>query len=123
MRLRDPRSALRQEQGSASIEFAGAMLVFVLVLIFVLQAGALMVTQVTATNAAREAARAAATLPPGDPLAAAERAAPGLERQIEIQGSGDSVTVLVRLKTPLVFEAVESWNWWVHAAATMRRER
>ncbi len=106
MRLRDPRSALRDERGSASIEFAGSMLVFVLVLIFVLQAGAMMVT-----------------LPPGDPEAAAARAAPGIERQMEIQGGGDSVTVFVRLKTPLVFEAVESWNWWVHASATMRRER
>ncbi len=123
-RLRSLRlTPLADERGSASIEFAGAMIVFALVFMLILQAGSLMSTQVTATNAAREVARAAVTIPPGDPQAALERAAPGLERQLDLSGSGDSVTASVRLKTPLIFSSLAHWDWWVHSSATMRRER
>ena len=112
----------RRLQGSASIEFAGAAFVFALTLVFILQAGAMMVTQVTATNAAREAARAAVTRPPGDPELAAARAAPGIEREMSVQRGKDRVTVTIRLKTPLIFDVVKDWNWWVQSSATMRRE-
>ncbi len=114
----------RRQSGSAVVEFTGALFGFVLVLIFILQAGALMVTQVAANNAAREGVRAAVTLPPGNPRLAVERASTGFpDREISIQGGGDSVTVVVRLKTPFVLKIVSDWNWWVRGAATMRRER
>lgn len=115
---------MRRQSGSAVIEFTGALFGFVLMLIFILEGGALMVTQVAANNAAREGARAAVTLPPGDPHAAATRASTGFpERHISVSGGGDSVTVTVRLKTPFVFNIVDDWNWWVRGTATMRRER
>ena len=113
----------RRKAGSATAEFAGAMLVFALVFISILQGGALMVTAVAATNAAREGARAAVTLPPGDPYAAAARAAPQFERAVEVGGNGDSVRVVVHLKTPVLFGMVADWDWWVQSSATMRRER
>jgi Flp pilus assembly protein TadG len=113
----------RRIAGSASIEFAGAMIVLALVLVMVFQAGAMMVTQVAATNAAREGARAAVTLPPADPHAAVQRAASGYEQRVSVHGGGDSVTVQVELKVPVIFRVVSDWNWWVQSSATMRRER
>lgn len=113
----------RGQRGSASIEFAGAMIVFALMMVFILQAGAMMVAQVAATNAAREGARAAATLPPGDPVAAASRTIEHMEREINVGGVGDAVTVVVRIKTPVIFQVVRDWDWWVQGRATMRRER
>jgi len=124
VRGKQPWQLLRDERGSQSIEFAGATLVFALVLIFILQAGAMMTTQVTAANAAREVARAAVSLPPGDVEAALRRAAPAnMAREMNVESSGDSVRVTVRLQTPLIFDAVRDWNWWVQGTATMRRER
>lgn len=114
---------LREQSGSASIEFAGAMFVFALVMIFILQAGAMMVAQVYATAGAREGARAAVTRPAGDPLSAANNAIPGFEREVAVIKGGDSVTVVVRVKTPVIFNAVTDWNWWVRSSATMRQER
>ncbi len=99
------------------------MLVFALVMIFIFQAGAMMVAQVAATNAAREGARAAAALPPGDPITAASRSLPPFEREISVGGEGESVTVYVRVKTPVLFSAVKDWNWWAQSSATMRREQ
>jgi hypothetical protein len=114
-------AASHWQAGSASIEFAGAMLAFALIFVLTLHAGALMVAQVAATNAAREGARAAVTLPPGDPHAAVARAAPGYARQVSVQGGGDSVTVAVRLNVPAIFRVTEGWT--VSSSATMRRER
>lgn len=99
------------------------MLVFALVMVFIFQAGAMMVAQVAATNAAREGARAAAALPPGDPISAANRSLPPFEREIAVDGGGDAVTVYVRVKTPVLFSVVKDWNWWVQSSATMRREQ
>lgn len=113
----------RWHAGSSVVEFTGAMFMFVLVLIFILQAGALMYTLVTATNAAREGARVAVTLPPGDPQAAVARVAPQFDREVRVSGGGDNVKVEVRLRTPVFFDAVADWNWWVTASSTMRRER
>lgn len=113
----------RRQPGSAVIEFTGAMFLFVLVLIFILQAGALMHTLITATNAAREGARVAVTLPPGDPQAAVARIAPQFDREVRVSGGGDNIKVEVRLRTPVFFDAVADWNWWVTASSTMRRER
>lgn len=113
----------RRQHGSAVVEFTAAMFLFVLVLIFILQAGALMHTLATATNAAREGARAAVTLPPSDPYEAVARVAPQFEREVKVSGGGDSVKVEVRLLTPVFFDAVADWNWWVTASSTMRRER
>lgn len=113
----------RYRRGSAVIEFTAAMFMFVLVLIFILQGGALMFTAVTAANAAREGARAAVTLPPGDPYSAVQRVARQFPSEVNVGGGGDSVTVNVRLRAPVLFDAVADWDWWVSATSTMRRER
>lgn len=113
----------RYQRGSASLEFAGATFVLLLTLVFILHAGLLMVTMVTATNAAREGARAAVTLPPGDPVAAARNASPGFARDINVQAGGDSVRVTVRLKTPMISNVIGGGDWWLTSSATMRRER
>jgi|GEM_PF-6640134 len=125
VRQKQGRCTLHQRHapGSASLEFAGATFALLLTLVFILHAGIVMVTMVTATNAAREGARAAVTLPPGDPVAAATQASPGFARQIDVQGGSDSVKVTVRLKTPLVSPAIAGWDWWLTSSATMRRER
>lgn len=114
---------LQNERGSAGIEFAGASLVFAMVLVFLIQAGAMMVTQGAAANAAREGARAAVTVPPSDPVLAVRRAAPSYDPRVAVQSNSDSVTVVVQLDTPVLFSTVAKWNWTVQGAATMRRER
>jgi Flp pilus assembly protein TadG len=113
----------RKRRGSASIEFAGAMIMFALVMVFILQAGAMMVAQVAATNAAREGARAAVTRPAGDPVAAASRTIEHYEKQINVNRGLDSATVTVRIKTPMMFQVVSDWNLWVQGRATMRQEQ
>jgi hypothetical protein len=102
---------------------AGATLVFVMLFIFIMQAGMLMHAQVTAANAAREGARAAATLPPADPYAAVARASRGFERQVSVQMGGDQVRVTVALKMPLLFKSISGWDLWPNSTSVMRRER
>ena len=110
--------------GSAVIEFTGAAFMLVLTLIFILQGGLLMTTQIAASAAAREGARAAVTIPPGDVQAAVTRAAAGYTTQsLEVKHNGDSVTVQVYLQPPVVFSMFAGWNWPVHGTTTMRQEQ
>lgn len=113
----------RYARGSTSLEMAAAALVFAMLLIFIFQAGMFMHAQVTAANAAREGARAAATLPPADPYAAAARASRGFEHRISVRGGGDAVTVAVQLKMPVLFNSMSTWELWARSTSTMRRER
>lgn len=113
----------RYAHGSASLEMAGVAFVFVMLFIFIMQAGMLMYAQVTAVNAAREGARAAATLPPADPYAAIERASRGFQRQVSVQMGGDQVRVKVALKMPLLFNSISGWELWPDSTSVMRRER
>ena len=114
----------RQQHGSAVIEFTGAAFMLVLMLIFIMEGGLLMTTQIAASTAAREGARAAVTLPPGDVQAAVARAANGYQTQsLQVNRTGDSVTVQVYLKAPVIFSMFKDWNWPIHGSTTMRREQ
>lgn len=113
----------RYAHGSASVEMAGAALVFVMLFIFIMQAGMLMHAQVTAANAAREGARAAATRPSSDPYAAVARASQGFERRVSVSVGSDQVRVAVALKMPLVFSSISNWDLWADSTSVMRRER
>ncbi|MBA3944896.1 MAG: pilus assembly protein [Herpetosiphonaceae bacterium] len=114
----------RQQQGSAVIEFTGAASMLVLTLILILQGGLLMTTQIAASTAAREGARAAVTVPPGNIQSAVTRAAAGYQTQsLQVRRNGDSVTVQVYLQPPVVFGMFANWNWPIHGATTMRQER
>jgi Flp pilus assembly protein TadG len=117
------RGQRRYRHGSAVAEFAGTIFLLIMVFIAIIQAGLMMHAAVTASNAAREAARAAVTRPAGDPYGAARRAAPGFNPQVAIQRGGDSVTARVRIKTPLVFSAFGEWAPWINMSTTMRQER
>jgi len=113
----------RYAHGSASVEMAGAALVFVMLFVFIMQAGMFMHAQVTAANAAREGARAAATRPASDPYAAVARASQGFERRVSVSGGGDQVRVAVKLKMPLLFSSINGWDLWAGSTSVMRRER
>jgi hypothetical protein len=102
---------------------AGASLVFVMLFISIMQAGFFMYAQVTAANAAREGARAAATRPSADPYAAVSRASQGFERRVSVSIGGDQVRVAVQLKMPVLFDSVADWNLWATSTSVMRRER
>lgn len=113
----------RYARGSASLEMAGAALVFAMLFIFIMQAGMFMHAQVTAANAAREGARAAATRPSADPYAAVARASQGFQRRVDVSIGGDQVRVAVKLKMPLLFSSISDWNLWAGSTSVMRRER
>ena len=113
----------RRQPGSAVAEFTVSFALLILVLVAIIQGGMLMVTLITASNAAREVARAAVTVPPGDVQAIAAQASMSFERDVQLQRSGGSVKATVRLKTPLVFQAFPEWGLWVSGSTTMRQER
>lgn len=118
------RNCARYRAGSASIEFAAGLAAFVLILALTLQGAVVIATHMTAVQAAREGARAAATLPPGDAHAAVARVAAAYRRQVAVHYAGDSVTVAVRLDVPVVVQgAAQVLPATAEARATMRRER
>ena len=113
----------RRQPGSAVAEFTVSFALLILVLVTIVQGGMIMVTLITASNAAREVARAAVTVPPGDVQAIAEQATLSFQRDVQLQRTGQSVKATVRLKTPLVFQAFPEWGFWVSGSTTMRQER
>lgn len=113
----------RYARGSTSLEMAGTAFVFIMMLISIMQGGMFMYAQVTAANAAREGARAAATLPPADPYAAVARASQGFTHNVSVQQGGDRVVVKVQVKMPLLFNSIIGWDLWANSTSVMRRER
>ena len=113
----------RRQPGSAVAEFTVSFALLILVLVTIVQGGMIMMTAITASNAAREVARAAVTVPPGDVQSIAAQASLNFERDVSVQRTGQSVKATVRLKTPLVFQAFPEWGFWVTGSTTMRQER
>ncbi|MDQ6698218.1 MAG: pilus assembly protein [Actinomycetota bacterium] len=123
--------AERRESGQATVELALLLPVIMMLVLAVLQVGLVARDQVLVTNAAREAARAAAVDGrSGAALAAARRSGPLDPAELRVVvgrrgAAGSTVRVVVHYRSvtdaPLVGPLVGDVD--LHAAATMRVEQ
>lgn len=116
------------DRGQSTVEFALVLPLVLLLLLGLLQAGLMLRDQLLVVSAAREAAREASVS--NDRIRierAAQRAAPGLDPQIDVTRGdrrGDPVRVIVTAHPtaiPLVGRIVEGRT--LRASAVMRMER
>ncbi|PZT76370.1 MULTISPECIES: TadE/TadG family type IV pilus assembly protein [unclassified Streptomyces] len=122
------RSAAPRDRGQTAIEFVGVVPLILITLAVLWQAGLVCYTYVLAGNAADKAARAAAVTE-GSQSAACARAVredlPG-SWKASVQcggGSGEFVTVKVRLDVPLLFPGAFSLPLHATGEAKARNER
>lgn len=118
---------LRCERGQSTVEFALVLPLVVLLMLGLLQAGLLLRDQLMVSGAAREGAReAAVSADPERVEAAAERAAPALDIEVEIERGdrrGDPAQVKVSApptRVPMVGAIVSGLT--VSSSAVMRVE-
>ncbi|MGQ4490413.1 TadE/TadG family type IV pilus assembly protein [Streptomyces sp. SAS_281] len=119
---------VRSDRGQTAIEFVGTLPLILLTLALLWQAGLVCYTYILAGNAADKAVRAAAVAE-GDPRAACERAVHedvpgGWSAIVEgCDGTGELVTVQVRVDVPLLFPGAFSVPMHATGEARARNER
>ncbi|MFF5333118.1 TadE family protein [Streptomyces sp. NPDC013181] len=123
------RFAVPRDRGQTAIEFVGVVPLILITLAVLWQAGLVCYTYILAGNAADKAARAAAVTE-GSQYAACERAVhedlPGSWGAVVEScdgGSGELVTVKVRLDVPLLFPGAFSLPMHATGDAKARNER
>ncbi|MEV5600998.1 TadE/TadG family type IV pilus assembly protein [Streptomyces sp. NPDC052299] len=124
----DVRRDARSDRGQTAIEFVGTLPLILLTLALLWQAGLVCYTYILAGNAADKAVRAAAVAE-GDPGAACARAIRedvpgGWSATVEgCDGSGELVSVKVRVDVPLLFPGAFSVPLHATGEAKARNER
>lgn len=124
---RRPGTCKRCDRGQASIEFALVLPLVLLVLLGLLQVGVYVLEKLEVTGAAREGAREAAVTADRDRIEqAAERSAPGLDIEVQVERGtvrGDPAVVAVSARpTQLPFMGGIVAELKLESSATMRVE-
>ncbi|WP_199879021.1 TadE/TadG family type IV pilus assembly protein [Streptomyces sp. CB02460] len=124
----DVRRDTRSDRGQTAIEFVGTLPLILLTLALLWQAGLVCYTYILAGNAADKAVRAAAVAE-GSQAAACARAiredVPGgwSAHVVSCGGSGELVSVKVRVDVPLLFPGAFSVPMHATGEASARNER